>query len=160
MTFEEVYRDYFCAVEHYLLALCKDPALAEELAAETFFKVLQSLDRFRGQCDIRTWLFAVAKNCYFSHLRKADRQISLEQIPLAEDGVSPEQLVMDRQQMMQIHKLLHKLEEPYKEVFCLRVFGQLSFKDIGAIFEKTQNWACVTYHRARQKIITGMEALK
>ena len=160
MSFEEVYREYFEVVERYLLGQCKDTVLAEELAAETFFKVLHNLDRFRGQCDIRTWLFAVAKNCFFSHLRRADRCVSLDDAPLADESADLEQQLMDRQQAMQIHKIIHDLEQPYKEVFSLRVFGQLSFKDIGMIFGKTQNWACVTYHRARQKIIMEMEALK
>ena len=63
-----------------------------------------------------------------------------------------EEQIMDAQQAMAVHRVLHDLPEPYKEVFSLRVFGQLSFGDIGSLFGRTANWACVTYHRARQKI--------
>ena len=157
MEFEQIYNTYFDSVEHYLLALCKDAALAEELTAQTFFNVLNNIHTFRGQCDIRTWLFAVAKNCYLSYLRKEKRHVDIDAIPVADDSASLEQRLSDSQTAMQIHRILHALSEPYKEVFSLRVFGQLSFKEIGALFGKSQNWACVTYHRARQKIMSEME---
>ena len=158
-AFEEVYRTYFKDVQMYLLALCKDPDLAEELTALTFFKALHSLDRFRGDCDIRTWLFAIGKNCYLSHLRKEKRELPLEHAPSRAPDPSLEDVVVDQRQAIQIHKILHSLPEPYKEVFSLRVFGQLSYGTIGEIFGRTQNWACVTYHRARQKIINEMEGI-
>ena len=56
-----------------------------------------------------------------------------------------------------IHEYLHNMEEPYKEVFQLRVFGELSFADIGKIFHKTESWARVTYHRARLKLQEKMQ---
>ena len=48
-------------------------------------------------------------------------------------------------------------DEPYKEVFQLRVFGELSFSQIAAIFGKTESWARVTYHRAKLKIQERMD---
>ena len=157
MTFEEIYRTYFQDVEHYLLALSKDPHMAEEVTAQTFFLALKSLPKFHGMCDIRTWLFAIAKNCYLSHLRHQKPTVPLETLELSDDSISIEESLGDRETAMQIHQALHDLPEPYKEVFSLRVFGQLSFDDIGSLFGKTQNWACVTYHRARQKIRDKME---
>lgn len=156
-SFEEVYRTYFRDVQLYILALCKDAHLAEELTAHTFFKSMDSLERFRGDCDIRTWLFSIAKNSYLSHLRKKKRDVPVEYVSIRDPAPPLEEVMGDQQQAMQIHKILHLLPEPYKEVFSLRVFGQLSFGDIGEIFGKSQNWACVTYHRARQKIISEME---
>ena len=63
---------------------------------------------------------------------------------------------MDKEQAIAIHKLLHKLEEPYKEVFHLRTFGELSFKEIGEVFGKTESWSRVTYYRAKMKIIENL----
>ena len=57
----------------------------------------------------------------------------------------------------QAQAVLHGLEEPYKEVFMLRVYGELSFRRIGALFQKSENWACVVFHRARNKIKLRME---
>ena len=158
--FEQVYREYFRDVELYLMALCKDPHLAEELTAQTFFQAMKALPKFRGECDIRTWLCALAKNCYLMHLRKNKQTLPLEELNTPDPKPTVEEQVMDKNQAMAIHKVLHTLPEPYKEVFTLRVFGQLSFADIGEVFGKTQNWACVTYHRAKQKIQEAMEVKK
>lgn len=154
--FELIYRSFFTDVELYLRTLCRDDTLAEELAAQCFFRAMQALPKFKGNSDIKTWLCAIAKNCWLDHLRKQSKTSAMEP-EQADPGVPLEQRCMDRDQAMQIHRALHQLPEPYKEVFSLRVFGELSFSQIGTIFGKTQNWACVTYHRAKQKITDALE---
>lgn len=155
--FEQVYRDYFRDVELYLLALCKDQHLAEELTAQTFFQAMKALPQFRGECDIRTWLCTIGRNRYLNYLKRSRKNVALEEIQAADPTPSIEERAMDKAQAMSVHKVLHDLPEPYKEVFSLRVFGQLSFSDIGELFGNSQNWACVTYHRAKQKIKDAME---
>lgn len=156
-SFESIYRTYFTEVELYLRAVCKDDSLAEELTEQVFFQAMKALPKFRGDCDIRTWLCAMAKNCYVSHLRKQRPSEDIDTLQIPDPGQTVEEQILDRDQAMYIHRVLHNLPEPYKEVFSLRVFGQLSFEDIGNIFRRTANWACVTYHRARQKIKMQME---
>lgn len=155
--FEKIYRTYFREVERYLLTLCRDPHLAEELTAQTFFKAMEALPQFRDECDIRTWLCAIGKNRYLDYLRRNQKNVSLEETGDISTGVPVEDRILDRSQAMSVHRALHSLPEPYKEVFSLRVFGQLSFQEIGSIFGKNQNWACVTYHRAKQKIKDTLE---
>ena len=155
--FEEIYREYFREVELYLLAICKDELLAEELTEQTFFQALKQLPKFRGECDIRTWLCSIGRNCYYSHLRREKPNENLDNIQIPDPRKSVEEQLLDRSQALTIHRILHGLAEPYKEVFSLRTFGQLSFEDIGGIFGRTANWACVTYHRAKQKIREQME---
>ena len=155
--FETIYRQYFRDVELYLRAICRDEVLAEELTAQTFFQAMKALPKFRGDCDVRTWLCSIGRNCYLSYLRKRKQSESIDELQIPDPRVSMEDRITDRDQAMTIHRLLHALPEPYKEVFSLRVFGQLSFGDIGSIFGRTANWACVTYHRARQKIQEQME---
>lgn len=155
--FESIYKRYFSDVELYLRAICKDENLAEELTAQVFFRAMKSLPQFRGDCDIRTWLCSIGRNCYLSHLRKTKPTVAVEELQIPDPRASLEERISDKEQAMEIHRLLHALEEPYKEVFSLRVFGQLTFADIGALFGRTANWACVTYHRARQKIMKQME---
>ena len=152
--FERIYRAYFGRVYHYLLSLCRDHHLAEELTADTFFKALRSLQDFRGDSDPGTWLCAIARNLYISHLRKQQPTQSLEDLPCAPDPGAPDPATLAEQQdgLMGLYARLHRLSEPYKEVFLLRVLGQLSFRQIGQLFGKTENWACVTYHRARKKL--------
>lgn len=155
--FENIYRDYFRDVELYLRAICHDAHLAEELTEQVFFRALKALPKFRGDCDIRTWLCSMGRNCYLSHLRKVRPETSLEDLQIPDPKQAVEEQILDRDQAMAIHRVLHDLPEPYKEVFSLRVFGQLSFLDIGILFGRTANWACVTYHRAKQKIRDKME---
>ena len=155
--FESIYRDYFRDVELYLRAITRDESLAEELTEQVFFQALKALPQFRGDCDIRTWLCAMARNCYLSHLRKTKPTEDITEVQIPDPRKPLEDQIADRQQAMVIHRVLHDLPEPYKEVFSLRVFGQLSFEDIGSIFGRTADWACVTYHRARQKIRDKME---
>ena len=157
--FESIYREYFRDVELYLRAICKDELLAEELTAQVFFQALKALPSFRGDCDIRTWLCAMGRNCYLTHLRKARHTGDIDELQIPDPRKSIEECICDKQQALTIHRILHDLPEPYKEVFSLRVFGQLSFADIGGLFGRTANWACVTYHRARQKIQEQMEEL-
>lgn len=158
--FEEVYRTYFREVELYLRAICKDELLAEELTEQVFFQALKALPTFRGDCDIRTWLCAMGRNLYLSHLRRQKPTESIDELQIPDPRRSIEEQVSDKQQALAIHKVLHDLPEPYKEVFSLRVFGQLSFADIGGLFGKTANWACVTYHRARLKIQKDLEGFQ
>ena len=150
-SFETVYREYFRDVELYILALCRDEHLAAELASQAFFAALEQYPKFRGECHVRTWLCAIGRNLYHAHLRKTGKELPLEE-SLADNRVDIEERLGDQEDAMRIHKVLHSLPEPYKEVFSLRVFGQLSFGQIGEVFGKTANWACVTYHRAKSKI--------
>jgi len=152
--FEHIYRAYFGRVYHYLLSLCRDHHLAEELTADTFFKALRSLQDFRGDSDPGTWLCVIARNLYISHLRKQQPTQSLEDLPDVPAPGAPDPAILAEQQdgLMGLYARLHRLAEPYKEVFLLRVLGQLSFRQIGQLFGKTENWACVTYHRARKKL--------
>lgn len=156
--FEAIYKKYFRDVYLYILGLSKNEHIAEDITEETFFKAVKALERFRGECDIRVWLCQIAKNEYYMYLRKNKRLVETE-FPdeLEETNVGIEQRIVDSETAVRIHKILHNLPQPYKEVFQLRVFGELSFEQIGEIFEKSANWACVTYHRARAKIQKGME---
>ena len=150
--FQEVYDLYFRDVYRYALSLCRNEAVAEDITQETFYKALANLDRFDGKCKVSVWLCQIAKNTYISMLRK-DKHLNpdADTETLAGD-VSMEDRLFDQEAAFAIHKILHKLDEPYKEVFSLRTFGELSFRRIGELFGKTESWARVTYHRARLKI--------
>ncbi len=149
-SFEQIYEAYFSRVYRYALRLCRDENKAEELTSDVFFKALGSIEGFRGECDIFSWLCGIAKNCYISAARKEKRLEELdENISAASDFLDA---LDDSDTAMKLHERLHMLDEPYKEVFSLRVFGELSFAQIAHLFGKTENWACVTYHRARKKL--------
>ena len=160
MNIEELYRTYFDIVYRYIRSISQDGSLAEEVTQETFFKVLEKIDQFRGDCDVRVWLCQIAKNTLYDHLKKQKKQLlGDEKLEKAESagGELLEEKLAQRSQAMEIHKILHRLSEPYKEVFSLRTFGELNFREIGMLFGKSENWARVTYYRARVKIREELE---
>ena len=156
MDIEKIYHDYFSVVYKYILSISRDPLTAEEITQETFFKAMKKIDSFRGDCSIKVWLCQIAKNAYFDYIKKQSR---VEELPeeYGEPVASPEEAVIRESDKKAVHKVLHSLKEPYKEVFTLRTYGDLSFSEIADLFEKTTSWARVTYHRARTMI---KEALK
>ena len=158
--FEDTYNAYFKDVYLYICSLSGDQHLAEDITAETFIKAMKAIDSFKGNCDIRVWLCQIAKNSYFSYLRKNRKFVDLEKLPERADEHDVAEMIAAAEASMKIHEVLHNLNEPYKEVFTLRVFGELSFKQIANLFGKSENWACVTYHRARKKIKERMEGYR
>lgn len=162
MEFEEVYTAYFKSVYHYIWQLSGSEQLAEELTSETFFKAMGAIDRFRGDCDLRVWLCQIAKNAYFSYCRrhKAAPSLDAPDLPEPDAGEPPlEDRLAQQENARRIREILHHISDPYKEVFLWRVFGELSFREIGELFDKTDNWACVTYHRARKMIQRRLEEM-
>lgn len=154
---ESLYSEYFKDIYLYIKGLSGNVQIAEDITSETFFKAMKSLANFKGDCDIRVWLCQIAKNTYFSYLRKNKQLVELTELENQSDNSDIAQAYVDTETSERIHKILHALDEPYKEVFTLRTFGELSFKQIANLFGKTDNWACVTYHRAKSKIKERME---
>lgn len=158
--FEEIYRAYFTDVFLYIRSLSGDEQLAEEITSQTFFKAMESLNSFRGDCDIRVWLCQIGKNCYYSHLKKAGRTRTVQDTQLetlTRQEESPEETLARQEEAARIQNALHQLNDPYKEVFLWRVYAQMPFRQIGQLFGKSENWACVTYHRARAMIQKRLE---
>ena len=142
------------AVYRYILALCKNETLAEDITQDTFLKAMRAYDKFKGESSLYTWLCSIAKREFLNKIRKQSREVSIDEsldIP-DEKGDTFENLIQKKDTAMYIHVCLHKMDEPYKEVFSLRVFGELSFSDIAKLFSKTESWARVTFHRARKII--------
>ena len=159
MPFEEIYQRYFRDVYRFTFSLTQDGELAEEVTQETFFKALKALNRFDGSKDIRAWLFTIARNAWYSHCRAHKRTLSQEDLPQElPDSVRIEDRIEDEETAFAIHRILHTMQEPYKEVFTLRVFGELPYEKIGRLFGKSANWARVTFYRAKVQITAQMEA--
>ena len=156
-AFDRIYQSYFEPVYRYALSLSGNPQIAEEIAQETFFKAMRTLDQFQGKSTLKSWLCAIAKNLWLSELRKRKDQPIDDALQLPDSSIGPEEAIVRQDESMRIHRLLHRLDEPYREVFTLRTLGQLSFRDIGDLFGKSENWACVVFHRARARIKTEME---
>ena len=142
------------AVYRYVLSLCRDDAAAQDITQEAFLKAMRSASQFQGSSSLYTWLCAIARNHWLNLCKTEGRELPLFEPAAfaAERGESPEERLIEKDTAMQIHEILHALPEPYKEVFSLRVFGQLSFREIAGLFGKTESWARVIHHRARKMI--------
>ena len=154
---EKLYETYYMRVFSYVMTLTGNRSEAEEITQETFFRAISKSSEFRGESSEVTWLCAVAKNFFLDQKRRENRTEAMSEEDRPDTGKSVEQTAVDRDSSFRIHMALHDLEEPYREVFELRIFGELSFREIGLIFSKTENWARVTYHRARLKLQERMK---
>lgn len=154
--FEAIYCSYYTPVYRYLLSLTKDSSLAEELTQETFFKALKNIEKYNPEQKMLTWLCTIGKNTCFTHFRKRGRFEELSDTLPDNEGEILDRII-DSEDSLEILKTLHKLDEPYKEVFTLRVLGSLSFKKIAEVFGKTESWARVTYFRSKTMIKETLE---
>lgn len=152
--FKSIYQLYFKDVYRFIYAMCRDEHVAEEITQETFLKALKHINSYEGKCKLKVWLCQIAKNTYYSYHAKQSR--TNEWIELRENTLSSdrgqEELILQKEDALRVHKILHAMNEPYKEVFTLRVFGELSFAEISQLFEKSESWARVTFYRAKQRI--------
>lgn len=151
---EEALAAEYEAVYRYVLSLCRNDITAQDITQETFLKAVRSAVQFQGNSSLYTWLCSIAKNHWLNLCRAEGKEMPLLDPSAfdADTGPSLEDRLIEKDTAMQIHAILHKLPEPYKEVFSLRVFGQLSFQEIARLFGKTESWARVTHHRARKMI--------
>lgn len=156
--FDEIYRTYASDIYNFILKLSGNETISMDILQDTMMKAVMSADKFKGNCSVKTYLCTIARNEYYNYLKKSEnKNVPLDVVTdRSDDDNSPEILLTDSDQAMQIHELLHLLEEPYKEIFTLKVFADLTYKDIGNIFGKNENWARVTYFRAKERIIKLM----
>ncbi len=148
--FEDTYREYQQMIHAFLLRLCGNEHLAEELTQETFYQALKHWGEFRGQASVSTWLCTIAKRQLYNTVRRKELLPLEEAVHASGEDVTDALVRSDR--MMAAHRLIHRLPEPMREVFTLRTFGDLSHAQIGSLFGKSESWARVTYYRARQQL--------
>ena len=156
LDFEMVFRDNNQFVFRFLMKLCGDVSLAEELTQETFFRAYMNISAIRNEEKVAVWLCQIAKNTYFAWFNEQKRKQPISQPISANSTLDLAELFEEKELAGRAFSVLHALEEPYKEVFMLSVFGGLSLKDISAMFGKSESWARVTYYRAKQKIMEGL----
>ncbi len=152
---DEIYQEYAQKIYRYLLSLTHQSDLAEELTQETFYQALKSIERFDGSCQLSTWLCAIAKNQLLSYQRKHPPLENLEDYDQAIG--SAEDMVIDSANRIELLKRLHSCPEPLREILYLRIFGNLSFREIGEIMGRSENWARVTFYRGKQKLRKELE---
>lgn len=155
---EELYKENAALVYHFLLAKCGDSQVAEELAQETFLQAIRSADRYNGSCKMSVWLCQIAKHLLYQYWRKQKINVPLEEedrMLSEEPGV--ERQVLAREELLEVLGRLHRLPVNMREVVYLRITGDLSFREIGRIMGKSENWARVNFFRAKELLKSGGE---
>lgn len=155
MNLEQFYRDNYHIVYGYLLSLCGSKATAEDLTSETFLKAISKIGSYDGRVKPSTWLCAIGKNLYINERKRAGRHVPLDSVMIAEDTTMEEKII-EKDTAKRIQEISRKLEEPKNQVFAMRLNG-LSFREIGEALGKTENWARVTFFRAKNEILTELE---
>ena len=148
---EQFYEENYPRLYAYCVTLTRNRADAEDLAAETMYRAIRHADKFRGDCPVGVWLCSIARNFFLTQEKKRRRPPPLPDPP--EDLFAGD----EKEDVKEIILHMNALEEPYRGVFLLRTIGKAEYGEIAKIYEKSESWARVTYHRARLKILEQWE---
>ena len=149
---EQIYKQYFETVNKYLFCLTHNSDISEELTQETFYRAVKKINTFKGECKMSVWLCQIAKNLWYDELKKNKKLENIEQIFLIQSEENLEENIILNENKLELYKKLQKLDKQTREVIYLRITGELSFREIGDILNKTENWARVTFYRGKQKL--------
>ncbi len=153
---KKIYEEYCEVVNKYLFCLTKNYDIAEELTQETFYRAVKKISTYKGECKISVWLCQIAKNLWYDQCRKNKKIININyDLINIEDGNRVEEQVISSDEKITLYKKMQTLDEKTREVIYLRITGELSFKEIGDILNKTENWARVTFYRGKSKLKDG-----
>ena len=153
---KKIYEEYFETVNKYLFCLTKNADIAEELTQETFYRAVKKIGTYKGKCKISVWLCQIAKNLWYDECRKNKKLVNngYDLLNLETEEKVEEQVILNDEKIT-LYKKIQTLDEKTREVIYLRITGELSFKDIGDILNKSENWARVTFYRGKQKLKEG-----
>ncbi len=151
---EEIYKEYFETVYKYLFCLTHNSDLSEELTQETFYRAVISINSFRGDCKMSVWLCQIAKNLWCDELKRNRKTENIDEknFEFFSSDNDLENNAVSKEEKVNLYKKMQKLDDLTREVMYLRITGELSFKEIGDILNKTENWARVTFYRGKTKI--------
>lgn len=153
ISMDEIYRQYSRMIYAFLLSKTNDGDIAEELTQETFYRAIKNVESYQRDSKISTWLCGIAGHVWQEYLRKNKRQ---EIDGYRESSLvvpSAESQLLENWDSLKLLKILHHLKDPAREVIYLRLIGNLSFRDIGEIMEKSETWARVTFYRGKLQIL-------
>lgn len=151
---EKIYKEYFTIVNKYLFCLTHNRDLSEELTQETFYRAVKKIHTFRGNCKMSVWLCQIAKNLWYDELKRKNKYNVVQEQELCSIKAieNTEEEVLFSENKLTFYKKMQTLNEQTREVVYLRITGELSFKEIAQILNKTENWARITFYRGKQKL--------
>ena len=153
---EKIYEEHFETVNKYLFCLTHNNDISEELTQETFYKAIEKINTYKGDCKISVWLCQIAKNLWYDLCRRNKKIVNVEKKELFDSETldTLEEQIISNDEKISLYKKMQNLDDKTREVMYLRITGELSFKEIGIILNKTENWARVAFYRGK-KLIKG-----
>ena len=154
MNMDDIYRKYALPLKRFVMSLCHNETVAEDVVAETFYKAIKNIDSFKDG-NIFTWLCTIAKNTYFNiAAKKENGNVSFEDesVPEPASLTSVEDECLKKESSLELYRQIQLLEPTERDVIYLRIFANLSYKEIGDVLKKSENWARVTYFRSKEKL--------
>ena len=150
---KKIYEEYFEIVNKYLFCLTRNNDISEELTQETFYRAVKKIDTYKGECKISVWLCQIAKNLWYDYCKKYKKMVNIEKELLEiRSNNNIEEQIISNDEKMRLYRRMQKLDKKTREVIYLRITGELSFKEIGIILNKTENWARVTFYRGKNQL--------
>jgi RNA polymerase sigma-70 factor (ECF subfamily) len=156
---DKLYREIQPNIYAFIYVKTLNRDAAEDLTQEVFYEAIKGFNSFQGKCSIQTWLFSIAKNLLKKHYRSRKYSENLTKKIIAEDTkiISPEEQAILNEERDKLLKLINELDDISKEIVMLRVYGELSFSEIGVLIDRTENYARVTFYRAKLKLQRELE---
>ncbi len=158
----KIYENYNRDVYRYLMCLCQNTDLSEELTQETFYQAVKSINSYNGACKMSVWLCQIAKHSYYKYLEKS-KHLRSNYVDLLDQAVShetPEEEAVKNFEKIVLYRMIHSLDDPFKEILLLRILGDLSYKEIGEVLGKNENWARVNFYRGKIKLRERIESVE
>ena len=151
---DSVYREYEKLVYRFLYSHTHDAEWSQELMQETFLRAINSISRYDGTCKLSVWLCQIAKHILYQELRKKKQIETVELVDCLTDDSAPngETSILKQESKIELYREIHLLPEREREVVLYRITGELSFREIGEILGKSENWSRTVFYRAKQKI--------
>lgn len=157
MDLDKIYKEYFETVYKYLLYLTHNEDLSEELTQETFYRAIRKIDQFKEKSSISTWLIQIARNLYFDEFKRNKKLEELTDVEYQIYDKSIEDTIVSNEEKLELKRRINDLDEIQKKVVIFRISGELDFKAIGFLLNKSENWARVTFYRAKNKLMKGVD---
>lgn len=151
---EQIYKEYFETVNKYLFCLTHNNDISEELTQETFYRAVKKINTYKGNCKMQVWLCQIAKNLWYDQCRKNKKMADIpeDEMTIGQAINFTEEQAIANDEKISLYKKMQKLDEKTREVMYLKITGELSFKEIGTILNKTENWARVTFYRGKNQL--------
>lgn len=142
----KLYDMYAKDIYKFIISISLNHEVAEDVMQSTFLSAIKSIHTFKGYSSVKTWLFGIAKNEYYTYLRKNPNNLKLEDI-------NEIHYIQENNELyISIMKKIQELKEPQKQIVILRIINDMSFKEIGTVVGKSENYCRVNFFREKQKL--------